>query len=87
MHFTPIAIIFAFLTASALAVDNCKCQDARGQYNELTSICCDEMGDQGLTYPGKNHQCTDWTIRRRIDGTEFDQCCKAHGVGGAFCWN
>jgi len=86
--FQVIYVIFALFTTSALAVDNCKCQDSYGQYNDLTEACCDEQTWSSYAlYPGPNHQCTDDTLYKSIDGTEFDQCCKDRGVGGAFCWN
>ena len=42
---------------STLAIDNCKCQDAAGQYNDLTKLCCINQTDRSYaTYPGPNHQ-------------------------------
>jgi len=88
--FMVIAVAFVFFSASTIAIENCKCQDANGQYNSVTNICCIEQVEQGtseLRYPGKNHQCydTDW-FTYEVDGTEFDNCCKLFGIGGAFCW-
>jgi hypothetical protein len=40
-----------------LAIDNCKCQDAGGQYNDLTKACCiNQTAISYATYPGPNHQ-------------------------------
>jgi hypothetical protein len=80
-----IPIIF---TASTHAGYNCKCQDARGQYNDLTKACCLEQFNANdrneLHGPGPNSQCV--SDFNGIDNGEFVRCCIRKGVGGAFCW-
>ncbi|KIM83281.1 hypothetical protein PILCRDRAFT_819532 [Piloderma croceum F 1598] len=49
-------VTFEVFTARILAVDNCKCQDARGQYDDLTKACCiNQTASSYATYPGRNH--------------------------------
>ncbi|KDQ65085.1 hypothetical protein JAAARDRAFT_247618 [Jaapia argillacea MUCL 33604] len=58
MRFSFAIVLSALAVGSALAGHNCKCQDDRGQYNELTAECCYQQGEIGqlLYYPGPNHQ-------------------------------
>jgi hypothetical protein len=50
------------LFSSALAIDNCKCQDDLGQYNDATRFCCaiqmhnQYSGWNDIHYPGGNDQ-------------------------------
>ncbi|KDQ10097.1 hypothetical protein BOTBODRAFT_190705 [Botryobasidium botryosum FD-172 SS1] len=90
MRLTIATLLFTSVFAvSVLAGHNCKCQDDRGQYNELTSKCCGKDPSAGnpavIYYPGPNHQCT--SPYNVIDSGAFVQCCQNEGVGGAYCWD
>jgi len=88
MHWIPFAaLISALFTASALAGHNCKCQDANGQYDDLTKACCKIQWNtysNWIYYPGANHQCT--CPFNSINDGVFVECCVDNGVGGAYCW-
>jgi hypothetical protein len=63
IHKTPYSSLLhsPTLNRTAFANDtngNCKCQDATGQYNEVTCECCTtaDTDSQGIKCPGKNHQ-------------------------------
>jgi len=89
MRFAFIIIfLISFFSFGALAGHNCKCQDSRGQYDQLTVICCgkDPKANPGIVYyGGGNHQCT--SPFGAIDSGAFVKCCQNEGVGGAFCWD
>ncbi|KDQ65084.1 hypothetical protein JAAARDRAFT_64869 [Jaapia argillacea MUCL 33604] len=88
MRFSIVsAFIAALCASSALAGYNCKCQDSRGQYNELTRYCCEQQPSwiTGVFFPGPNNQCV--SALNHIDSGAFVQCCQGQGVGGAFCWD
>jgi hypothetical protein len=73
------------LPAIVTAGQNCKCQDDRGQYNQLTKECCAKAC--ALSYfPGPNNQCSARGTNC-IDSGAFVKCCQGKGVGGAHCWN
>jgi len=88
MRFVQLAfLIFASFTSSALAGHNCKCQDANGQYDDSTKLCCKEQKasiNQFIHYPGPNHQCV--SDFNSLDDGAFVICCQGTGTGGAFCW-
>ncbi|TLD33613.1 hypothetical protein PspLS_00269 [Pyricularia sp. CBS 133598] len=90
--FTPlISFLAASLPVLVSAGQNCKCQDDNGQYDALTATCC--SSDPTILcifppayFPGPNNQCSA-SGSNCIDSGAFVQCCKDHGVGGAFCWD
>ncbi|KAK4629056.1 hypothetical protein CLAFUW4_07758 [Fulvia fulva] len=96
MRTTLISTLFLTLLGSAIAGENCKCQDPSGsgpQWNDATSVCC--QGDQASQSScfeygmGKNNQCSAKSINC-INSGLFDKCCKKQGdlsvAPGAFCW-
>ncbi|KIM77051.1 hypothetical protein PILCRDRAFT_631443 [Piloderma croceum F 1598] len=90
-NFTQLAATaIILLTARSVLADsgNCKCQDANGQYNDLTCQCCnfENTNSHSTKCPGENHQCTSTWSPDDIYDKLFDECCKSLGVGGAFCW-
>ncbi|KIM86777.1 hypothetical protein PILCRDRAFT_816028 [Piloderma croceum F 1598] len=92
-----LALIVLMTSAtSVLAVSNCKCQDALGQYNDATGLCCADQASKDpfndLYYPGPSHQCD--SALGEIDQGDFNSCCRTfweqpgpHQIGGAFCWH
>ncbi|UJR34639.1 hypothetical protein I4U23_027416 [Adineta vaga] len=82
-----LAICVGVLVSCIHAVGNCRCQDNRGQYTEITRICCLEQQvtrDVGVVFMGPNNQCMN--PMNRLDSGAFERCCKTLAVGGASCW-
>ncbi|KAF1825866.1 uncharacterized protein K489DRAFT_331331 [Dissoconium aciculare CBS 342.82] len=92
---TILSGMVLLLAGSAMAGQNCKCQDPSGtgpQYNDATETCCGKLqcggpaGIGGSYYPGPNHQCSA-SGTNCLDSGAFVQCCKDLGGPGAYCWN
>lgn len=76
--FSHICQLMSVLSSSTFAGGgNCKCQDAAGQYDELTEVCCDwqiENVSAWITFPGPNHQVCLVLATHRDVSTQNNQC-------------